>query len=101
MLFAQQLKMPVSLCTFCGKIYLLEDSKGRSNTNASSCGSVECKKALRKQKDKNKRRNPKVASLIREQEKQRKRRQRLKQKAINLYHEGHSKVIQSPIFHRY
>ncbi|MGM7637585.1 hypothetical protein [Bacillus sp. Hm123] len=88
LMFAQQLKMPATICTFCGKVYRLEDSKGRINKAKSTCGSFECKKALRQQITEYKMADPKEAKRQKEMATNRQRKKRAKDKALSLYKEG-------------
>lgn len=78
--FARYFDLPLSVCTFCGEVYYLKGSITKS-----TCGKEKCKKQLRKQQDTKKRNDPTTAKIIKEQDRERKRRQRAKQKAINMH----------------
>jgi hypothetical protein len=90
LMFAQVLKMPVSLCTFCGKVYRLEGKDGRKNLSKSTCGDPKCEKKLRKQKYEQMMINEVTAKKERNNAKLRKRKQRTRQKALKMFREGES-----------
>nr|WP_263326249.1 hypothetical protein [Neobacillus sp. Marseille-Q6967] len=51
LLFAEIFNMPVSLCTYCGTPYRLDEKNKRANYRRNNCGGKECKHIARKLMD--------------------------------------------------
>jgi len=86
--FAILHKMPLGMCQFCGSAYRMDGLSGRGKFVKRTCGSDECKKKLRKQWDNRKREeNP---ELLREKDRIRQQRRRMKKNVLELHEKGMS-----------